>query len=173
MHCSGDTLKSKATPCCKTYQRPLLPSLLWTASKQWPTICSSHNQFKGKQTIGSLSRTTKWLYADEHQTASAKFYYLRSVLHDWPDDKCIGILRNIAPAMGASSRILIDEVVVPDQGVSWQIAQMDLFVMSSLGLRERTNLQWRDLCQRAGFEVLDIVLYSRTFHNSVIVIVPK
>jgi hypothetical protein len=36
-------------------------------------------------------------------------------MHDWQDDKCISILRNIVTAMDLErSRILIDDFVVPD-----------------------------------------------------------
>jgi hypothetical protein len=34
-------------------------------------------------------------------------YWLRYVIHDWSDDYCIRILKNIKAAMGPRSRILI------------------------------------------------------------------
>jgi demethylsterigmatocystin 6-O-methyltransferase len=55
------------------------------------------------------------------------------VLHDWSDEKCVAILKNIVPAMEPESQVLIDEVVLPDTGVNWQVAQMDLIMMASFG----------------------------------------
>lgn len=50
----------------------------------------------------------------------AKFYYLRHILHDWTDEDCIKILKNLVPALGPESYVVIDEVVFPDTGAPWQ-----------------------------------------------------
>ena len=44
---------------------------------------------------------------------AARCYYLCNVLHDWPDNKCVQILSQIAKAMKpAYSKILLNEMVV-------------------------------------------------------------
>lgn len=43
----------------------------------------------------------------------AKFYYLRTVLHDWPEDQCVEILSRLRDACAEASRILIDEMCCP------------------------------------------------------------
>lgn len=92
----------------------------------------------------------------------ARFYYLRNVMHDWPDEKCVEILKNLADAFAedGSSQILIDEMVLPDEGVPWQAASIDLTMMASLGSRERTVSEWRGLVGRAGLEVLRVDTYA-------------
>jgi demethylsterigmatocystin 6-O-methyltransferase len=35
----------------------------------------------------------------------ARFYYLRNILHDWPDDKSVAILKQIIAALGPNSQI--------------------------------------------------------------------
>jgi demethylsterigmatocystin 6-O-methyltransferase len=67
----------------------------------------------------------------------AKFYYLRHIMHDWPDADCIRILQQIIPVMSADSLILIDEVVLPDTKVPWQVSGMVLSMMACLGGTER------------------------------------
>jgi demethylsterigmatocystin 6-O-methyltransferase len=52
----------------------------------------------------------------------AKFYNLSAVLHDFPDAKCQEILRNILPAMGDDSAILIDEMVFLESNLQWAAA---------------------------------------------------
>jgi demethylsterigmatocystin 6-O-methyltransferase len=41
----------------------------------------------------------------------ARAYYMRNILHDYPDGKCVSMLRNIMAAMGPESVILIDEMI--------------------------------------------------------------
>ncbi|KAK1755797.1 O-methyltransferase-domain-containing protein [Echria macrotheca] len=101
----------------------------------------------------------------------ARFYYLRNVLHDWPDDKCVEILRNLADAFGPQdqpSHILIDEMVLPDQGVPWQATTLDLTMMGALASRERTVGEWHDLLDRAGLKVLRIDTYALDKRDSII-----
>ena len=106
-------------------------------------------------------------------TAGAKFYYLRTVLHDYPDDKCIMILKNLIPAMDKDSRILIDEMVLPDSGVHWQVTAIDFMMMAALGSQERTKDQWYVLMEKAGLRILEIHTYNSWLHNSVMVVEPK
>ncbi|KAI9708795.1 MAG: hypothetical protein M1820_003750 [Bogoriella megaspora] len=103
----------------------------------------------------------------------AKFYYLRNILHDWPDEKCIAILKNLIPAMGQESRILIDEMVVPAVGAHWQATQLDLTMMAALGSKERTKEQWYALLEAAGLKIERILPYTEPFKDSVIIAVPK
>ena len=103
----------------------------------------------------------------------AKFYYLRNILHDWPDDKCIAILRNLVPAMDKDSRILIDDMVLPDTGVHWQATQLDLTLMAALGSVERTKEQWYALMKSAGLKILQIYTYTTLLQDSIIVVVPQ
>ncbi|MCJ1405556.1 hypothetical protein MMC11_008784 [Xylographa trunciseda] len=103
----------------------------------------------------------------------SKFYYMRNVLHDYPDDKCLPILTHCIAAMDADSRILVDEMVRPNEGVPWQAAQLDLAMMAALGSQERTIAQWYALLDRAGLKVVEIHTYGLSLQDSIIVAVPK
>lgn len=103
----------------------------------------------------------------------AKYYYLRTVLHDWPDDKAEEILRNIIPAMGPDSKILIDEMVLPNTGVHWWSACLDLHMYAMLGALERNVDQWQTLLDRCGLKIQEVRTYMPVMRNSVIVAVPK
>lgn len=100
----------------------------------------------------------------------ARIYYLRHVLHDWPENGCIEILKNIAEAMGADSKILLDEVVLPDQNVHWQAAAADLLMMTSLGGKERTGKEWDVLAQEAGLTLIEARAYGPENGSSVLVL---
>jgi hypothetical protein len=57
----------------------------------------------------------------------AKAYFLHHILHDWPDENGKDILRNIIPAMEKGySKILLKEMVVPDQGANWFQTSLDM-----------------------------------------------
>ncbi|PLN79648.1 S-adenosyl-L-methionine-dependent methyltransferase [Aspergillus taichungensis] len=73
----------------------------------------------------------------------ARAYFLHSVLHDWNDELCVAILRNLATSMTRGySRLLIYENVIPDTGAHWQATSLDLVMMADVAAKERTERQW-------------------------------
>lgn len=103
----------------------------------------------------------------------ARFYYLRQIIHDWPDDKSVEILKQLVAALGPESQILIDDMVLPDSGVPWEAATIDLTMMASLGSRERTLKEWHALLDQAGLKALHIHTYMPRRQDSIIQAVPK
>ena len=84
----------------------------------------------------------------------SRVYYLRNVLHDWPDDKSELILSQIAAAMTPGySMILINELVIPNQGASALATQLDICMMSMFAATERTESQWGKLVDKAGLKL--------------------
>ena len=100
----------------------------------------------------------------------ASYYYLRNVLHDFPDEACVSILRNIKAAMSQSSTVLIDEMVLPRVGAAWQAAQLDIALMASLAGRERSEADWRALVVKAGLSITSMELYEEMMGDTVIVV---
>jgi demethylsterigmatocystin 6-O-methyltransferase len=103
----------------------------------------------------------------------AKFYYLRHIMHDWPDADCIRILKSIVPAMGPDSLILIDDVVLPETKVPWQVSVMVIMMMASFGGIERSKEDWEKLLDQAGLKVVHIVKYDEAKFHSIVAAVPK
>ena len=106
-------------------------------------------------------------------SSGARYYHLRGVLHDFPDDKCQLILRNIIAVMGKESSILIEEMVLPSSGVHWQATQVDLTMMCALGGVERTEDQWRELLDAVGLKIAKVLVHKPSVHESVIEAVLK
>lgn len=89
----------------------------------------------------------------------ARAYFMRLILHDWPDDKCAVILSHLRDAMAKGegrSRLLINEAVLADTGAPWQQTSLDWTMMGMLVSRERTESQWRELLGRAGLKISGI-----------------
>ena len=80
-------------------------------------------------------------------------YVLSTILHDWPDDEAIAILRTIRAAADADTRLILLEGIVdpgnePD-GAKW----LDLLMLAFFAGRERDEAQWRKLLEQGGFRV--------------------
>ncbi|PQE26443.1 O-methyl transferase B protein [Rutstroemia sp. NJR-2017a BBW] len=103
----------------------------------------------------------------------AKFYYMRAVLHDWPDHVARKILSHINAAMNKDSVLLIDEMVLPDVGVYSQVAAIDLAMMCATGSTERTESQWKTLFAEEGLELIETRTYKPTSYESVMKVVRK
>lgn len=94
------------------------------------------------------------------------------ILHDYPDEKAIALLKITAEAMSADSVLVIDELVVPNKGAHGHATQFDLTMLASLSSVERTEKQWNSLLESADFKVLEKKTYAPT-GESVIVVVPR
>ena len=69
---------------------------------------------RGKSIVSKLPM--RWVLS--RPILGARAYYIRNVLHDWPDEKCKLILENIKSAMTSESVVLIDEMVIPNLGTT-------------------------------------------------------
>lgn len=103
----------------------------------------------------------------------AKFYYLRTVLHDWPRDRAVAILSRVREAMGPASQVLIDEIVVPTFGAHWHATCMDILMMAAVGARERTVDEWGELLDEAGLRIVKVHTYLPRHQDSIIQAVAK
>jgi hypothetical protein len=87
---------------------------------------------------------------------NAKAYYMRTVLHDWPDESCLKILKNIRDAMGPDSLLLINENLMPDKNSTLFQVWMDFVMMCNFSSKERTRRQWLQLLENSGFEIVKV-----------------
>jgi hypothetical protein len=79
---------------------------------------------------------------------------MKSTLHDWVDDDCIRILKNVASVMKRGySYLVIDEIVLPDTGCSLLSATTDLMMMAFVSAMERSEVHWRKLLAAAGLSI--------------------
>lgn len=85
----------------------------------------------------------------------ARAYYMRSIFHDWPDDACVKIMKQIADAMERGySKLLIFEWILPAKGVPLYPALLDINMMALLNGKERTESEWLKLLKEAGLKVV-------------------
>lgn len=91
----------------------------------------------------------------------ADAYLLKSVIHDWDDDRAVAILRACRAAMRADSRLLLVEAVLPDRlGQVPEHRRMvwaDLNMLVATGGQERSRSQYEALLGAAGLRLDHIV----------------
>jgi len=87
----------------------------------------------------------------------ADAYVLRHIIHDWDEDKCLTILRNCHRAMPPASKLLVIESVIPPGNEPFHGKFLDLVMLLIPGGKERTEVEYRALFERAGFELTRIV----------------
>jgi hypothetical protein len=87
----------------------------------------------------------------------ADAYLLSGVIHDWDDDRAIRILGNCRRAMTRNSRMLLVDMVVPDNGVKCFSKLLDLNMLVMNGGRERTETEFRTLLDASGYKPTKIV----------------
>ncbi|PCH41144.1 S-adenosyl-L-methionine-dependent methyltransferase [Wolfiporia cocos MD-104 SS10] len=104
----------------------------------------------------------------------AEVYFMRAILHDWPDDQCVTILSHLRAAMGPDSIILVADQVVnttvgspllkaapPPLPLNYGIARYfgnmhDLTMMAINNGMERTPEMSDTIAKRAGLKVTKI-----------------
>ncbi|OJJ51632.1 hypothetical protein ASPZODRAFT_12446 [Penicilliopsis zonata CBS 506.65] len=84
----------------------------------------------------------------------AKAYYMRTVLHDWPAKQAVKALTQVREAMAEDSILILNENCIPESNVSWHSTVVDITMMEIFSSLERTQRQWVDLLEQAGFQVV-------------------
>jgi C-methyltransferase len=84
-------------------------------------------------------------------------YILKNIMHDWPDEKAVQILRNVRTAAGPRATVLLVEFVIPNHDREFPGKWVDLEMLLNLGARERTATEYRDLLSQAGFRMTQVV----------------
>lgn len=94
----------------------------------------------------------------DHVPPDADLYILSNIVHDWDDDNAVRILQTCRAAMRADSRLLVIELVLPDDARPSMGKLLDLEMLSiTPNGRQRTTTQYAELLLRAGLEVTECV----------------
>ena len=86
----------------------------------------------------------------------ADVYFFRRIFHDWPDDICLEILKNLVPSMKQGARVVLNENILPgpnDTHGAWETklsCSVDMTMMVGLNSRERSLLDWKSLFENGS-----------------------
>ncbi|PVI08507.1 putative O-methyltransferase [Periconia macrospinosa] len=103
----------------------------------------------------------------------ARAYFMRSVLHDWPDEQCRQILTHVKDAMEPGySRILISDCVLADEKAAWQHMALDFYMMAQASSQERTETEWHVLIESCGLKIAGIYTKDQGNEGLIEVVIP-
>jgi SAM-dependent methyltransferase len=95
----------------------------------------------------------------ESLPAGGDLYILSRILMDYDDDASVRLLQNCHRAMAPGGRVLIVQLLMPEQGDGkaparlFEAAVSDLNMLVLTGGRERTEAEYRTVLGRAGFRL--------------------
>ncbi|KAI2465552.1 S-adenosyl-L-methionine-dependent methyltransferase [Annulohypoxylon bovei var. microspora] len=93
-------------------------------------------------------------FFNESPVKGARIYFLKFILHDFMDEQCLTILKNIMTSMKRGySYLVINDFILPDVGCSLLPAQWDLVMMAAMASMERSESQWHALLKAAGLSI--------------------
>ena len=81
---------------------------------------------------------------------------LKHVLHDWPDEACLRILRTCHRAMAAGRRLLVIDAVLPPGNAPHFGKTLDVALMTVDG-QERTSEEFATLLSAGGFRLTRVL----------------
>ena len=84
---------------------------------------------------------------------SADCYLIMQVIHDWDDQKAARILAAIRRAAAPGAKLLLIECLVPEDSKPSWTKMLDLQMLTLLSGKERTEKEYRELLQSAGFRL--------------------
>jgi O-methyltransferase domain/Dimerisation domain len=80
-------------------------------------------------------------------------YLLKHILHDWNDEQCVKILRNVREAMALDGRVVVVEMLITDKGPPSPAPLLDLNMLVMLTGKERTTEDFAALFAKAGLKL--------------------
>ena len=84
---------------------------------------------------------------------SCDAYLVMEVIHDWGDEEAVAILKAIRRPAPPEAKLLVIELIFPDEpGPHWT-KTLDIHMLALLGGRQRTRQEYEVLCAKAGFSL--------------------
>lgn len=93
----------------------------------------------------------------ESVPAGADAYLISHVIHDWSEEQCLAILGNCHRAMTSESKLLLIEMVLPENDAPHPGKALDVVMLVGPGGQERTAPEYDALLRKAGFRMTKVV----------------
>jgi SAM-dependent methyltransferase len=88
---------------------------------------------------------------------AADLYIVKHIIHDWNDEQSVHILTNCAKALRKNGRVVLVEMVLPEDGRPSFAPLMDINMLVLTPGRERTAKQYGELLHAAGLQLDRVV----------------
>jgi hypothetical protein len=115
-----------------------------------PAVLSEHH-------VADRVRIEEGSFFDDDIPSGGNAYVLKNIIHDWPDDDAVRILRNVRAAAGVGNKVLLVEQVIPQHDREFLGKWVDLEMLLLVDARERTADEYQRLFESAGFRLSRVV----------------
>ena len=88
--------------------------------------------------------------------AGADVYLLAQIMHDWPDEDAVRILRRCAEAAGPDGHVYVMDRVLPEMATHAAQEEVNLFMFTMFGSTERTAAEFAELTAAADLKITTI-----------------
>ncbi|KAL5940519.1 hypothetical protein ACKVV1_008184 [Pyricularia oryzae] len=124
---------------------------------------SALNDKKLEQDIKSKIEFAEHDFFKTQPVTDADVYFLRMIMHDWPDEDAKIILQQLGRVLEQrpQARIVIMDTVLPPPGLTsvtheQQLRVRDLMMMQVFNARERELEDWETLCDQVGMQITHV-----------------
>ena len=131
------------------------------------TVATAQKAFEADTEIEqSIKNRIEFMSSDFFQpqaVSDAQVYFLRMIIHDWPDKDALTILQHLLTVLkrNPQARIVIMDTVLPPPGsistkLEQQLRTRDLMMTQVFNARERELEDWKSLASRVGMRVKSV-----------------
>lgn len=120
-----------------------------------PHVVAQGPSPQATQSVASRWSATSGSFFDA--VPAADCYLLKSVLHDWPDDRCTEILRACRRGLQPGGVVLVIETLIGRPGHEVDAAFSDLNMLVLPGGRERTDQEYAALFDAVDLQLIRVV----------------
>lgn len=97
-------------------------------------------------------------FFDGKTIPQSECYFLGHILHDWADEKCVAILKNLACNLESNGRVIVGERISDSEEFAKEVVQIDITMLTlSDDGRERSSAEFIDLGKMAGLKCTQIL----------------
>lgn len=136
-----------------------LPEAVETAKKSFDTDTSIHPGIKSR--ISFMSHD----FFQPQPVVDAHVYFLRMIIHDWPDKEALVILKHLRHVLdrNPAARIVFMDTVLPQPGTTTALHEQrlrvrDLMMRQVFNSKEREMEEWNALLDQAGLELSQVTM---------------
>ena len=134
----------------------LLKTILDSAPNARGILYDLPGVVEGASDLGSRIETQAGSFFDS-VPAGADCYVMKHIIHDWSDDQCRQLLKNVASAMDAKGRVVVVDSVMPETPEPHPAKFMDVNMLAMTeGGCERTEREFAELFASAGLKLAAI-----------------
>ncbi|MFS7955570.1 putative O-methyltransferase domain, plant methyltransferase dimerization [Helianthus anomalus] len=125
-----------------------------------PDVVSSATAYEGVTHVGGDMFT-----AIPHGDS----FFIKTILHNWGDDKCVQVLKNCRESMTErAGKVIIADMVLSPTGTGVDVFDearigMDMIMLTYFdGGKERTEAEWKKILEEAGFRRYNVIKIPTT-----------